>query len=87
VGDLVNFARALRGGKLLDEDHVKDIFGRNFSLAIAGGSPGVNTLFEVQGPYTLVALANLDPPAAVQLAPTLGHMVRRLAGVPAPTPP
>jgi CubicO group peptidase (beta-lactamase class C family) len=86
VGDLVRFANALRAGKLLDAAHVRDVFGEKFALGIAGGSPGVNGLFIVAGPYTLAVLANLDPPAAEQLAPTLGRMVRRAAGVPPPAP-
>lgn len=44
---------------------------------IAGGSPGANGLFQVQGPYTFVVLANLDPPAAERFARTTGRMIRR----------
>jgi CubicO group peptidase (beta-lactamase class C family) len=84
VGDLVRFAAALRAGRLLDAAHLRDVFGERFSLGIAGGSPGVNGLFVVAGPYTLAVLANVDPPAAEQLAPTIGRMVRRAAGLPAP---
>lgn len=82
VGDLVRFANALRAGKLLDAAHTREMFGEQFSLGIAGGSPGVNGLFLVNGPYTFVVLANLDPPAAERFASTVGRMVRRATGPP-----
>ena len=84
VGDLVKFADALRTHRLLDDAHVRDVFGDHFALAIAGGSPGVNGVFMVAGPYTLVVLANLDPPSAEALAMPIGRMVRRAAGIAAP---
>jgi hypothetical protein len=84
AGDLVRFAQALRAGRLLDAEHVRDVFGEHFALGIAGGSPGVNALFVVVGPYTLVVLANFDPPTAERFAPTVGRMLRRAAGVPVP---
>ena len=84
VADLVAFANALRAGKLLDVAHTRALIGDQISLGIAGGSPGVNALLEVSGPYTLVVLSNLDPPAAEQFAQTAGRMIRRASGVPVP---
>jgi CubicO group peptidase (beta-lactamase class C family) len=85
VGDLVKFANALRAHKLLDARWTAQLVGEQVSLGIAGGSPGVNGLLMLAGPYTFVVLANLDPPAAEQLAPMAGGMVRRAAGF-APPP-
>lgn len=80
VRDLVAFANALRAGKLLDSAHTSAMIGDQASLGIAGGSPGVNALLEMSGPYTLVVLSNLDPPAAEQFGQTAGRMIRRAAG-------
>ena len=87
VGDLVRFARAMRAHVLLDASHTDAVIGPGAALGIAGGSPGVNALVELSGPYTLVALANLDPPAAERLAKTVGRMVRLAAGTPPPLGP
>ncbi len=85
VGDLARFARALREGRLLDPEHTRLLPGGGSSFGIAGGSPGVNGLLEMAGPYTLVVLANVDPPAAEQFAKTTGRQVRRAAGEPMTT--
>jgi CubicO group peptidase (beta-lactamase class C family) len=79
VGDLAKFSRALRAGKLKHLAAGQKPSG----LGIAGGSPGVNALLVMHGPYTLAILANLDPPAAERFARTVGSMVRRAAGEPA----
>lgn len=84
VGDLVTFARAMRAHRLLDPAHTDAVIGPGVALGIAGGSPGVNALVEMSGPYTLVALANADPPAAERLAKTAGRMIRRASGGPRP---
>jgi CubicO group peptidase (beta-lactamase class C family) len=52
--DLLRFAQALRGGRL------GPAVG---ALGIAGGAPGINAALEMMGDYTVVVLANLDPPA------------------------
>jgi len=80
AGDLIRFARALRAGRLLDAAHTRALIGEGPGLGIAGGSPGVNALLEISGPYTLVVLANLDPPAAEQFAKTTGRDLRRASG-------
>jgi CubicO group peptidase (beta-lactamase class C family) len=80
VEDLLRFAQALRRFELLYRAHTEAIIGEPAGLGIAGGSPGVNALLELSGPYTLVVLANLDPPAAERLARTTGRMIRRAAG-------
>jgi hypothetical protein len=71
----VRFARALTGGRLLDAAHTPHVLSAG--LGIAGGSPGVNGLLQIEGPYTLAVLANLDPPSAERLIKTSGRMIRR----------
>jgi CubicO group peptidase (beta-lactamase class C family) len=82
VGDLLKFANALRAGKLFNLTRAEGMLRGAPSFGIAGGSPGVNALFQLDGEYTLVVLANLDPPAAERFSRTAGRMVRR-AGNPA----
>lgn len=79
AGDLVRFARALRAGALVRGPDAARFVGPQGSLGIAGGSPGVNALLISQGAYTLVVLANQDPPAAERFARTAGAMIRRAA--------
>jgi hypothetical protein len=53
---------------------------RGFSaLGIAGSSPGVSALLELEGPCVLVVLANTDPPAAGQFMDTTGREIPRAA--------
>ena len=59
VDDLRRFADALRTGKL---------GSGGGGLGIMGGAKGVNASLDMQGEYTVVVLANLDPPAATRLA-------------------
>jgi CubicO group peptidase (beta-lactamase class C family) len=75
VGDLYRFAQALRSGKLGVE--------RGEALGVAGGSPGTSAMLLMLGDWTLVALANLDPPAAERVATHATPWLRR-AGAPAP---
>ncbi|MGE5179369.1 MAG: serine hydrolase, partial [Bacteroidota bacterium] len=75
VDDLYRFAQALRSGKLGVD--------RGEQMGIAGGSPGTNAMLLMLGDWTLVALANLDPPAAERVATRASRWLRR-AGAPAP---
>ena len=71
VADLLAFDNALRERRLLDakttawvlesDDQGPRVRG---GLGVAGGAPGVNALLEANGTWTVVVLANLDPPAA-----------------------
>ncbi|HEU4333696.1 MAG TPA: serine hydrolase [Candidatus Eisenbacteria bacterium] len=72
--DLLKFANALRNGTLLGPEHSARMSG----LGVAGGSPGVNAMLDMIGPYTLVVLANLDPPAAERTASAARGWIRRL---------
>jgi CubicO group peptidase (beta-lactamase class C family) len=81
AADLLRFANALLADKLLPERWTNWVFGdpdtKHRNLGIAGGSPGVNALLEIEPPYTLVVLSNFDPPSAEQI----GQAVRPLLGV------
>jgi len=60
-------------------------------LGVAGGAPGINAELLIEPPYILVVLANMDPPAAEEVAraarPLLGlkpAQERRVATAPEP---
>lgn len=85
AADLLRFANALNAGKLLPERwtnwvFTNDLEGKGRNLGIAGGSPGVNALVEIEPPYTLIVLSNFDPPSAEQI----GQAVRPLLGMQTP---
>ncbi len=80
AADMLRFAHALRQGTLLDAEANDRLVGPHPALGIAGGNPGVNAVFEMDGPYTLVVLANADPPAAERIARDAMRLVRRAAG-------
>lgn len=48
---------------------------KNWNLAIAGGAPGINAVleFEAKSGWTIIVLANLDPPSATSIS----RMIRR----------
>ncbi|HEX7190329.1 MAG TPA: serine hydrolase [Thermoanaerobaculia bacterium] len=81
AADMLRFANALLGGKLLPERWTNWVFGdfdaKQRNLGIAGGAPGMNALLEIEPPYTLIVLSNYDPPSAEQI----GQAVRPLLGV------
>ncbi len=62
--DLLRFTQAVEQGKLP---------GLGGGMGIAGGAPGMNTIVEtgLPGGYTLIALANMDPPAAESIGEEL----------------
>ncbi len=78
LDDMLRFTRALRAGTLLRPETMRDGFaemgpgpGGEVGLGIGGGAPGLNAAVEVNGPYTIIVLANLDPPAAERVASQL----------------
>jgi CubicO group peptidase (beta-lactamase class C family) len=68
--DLFQFERALRGGKLVNEAGTRWWFGgdSNGADVRAGGHPGCNAGVASNGTWTVIVLANIDPPAAETLA-------------------
>lgn len=78
VDDLFRFATALRRSQVLDQETIASGFGQfaldahgHPSLGFAGGAPGINGMAELIGPYTIIVLANLDPPAAERVGARL----------------
>lgn len=82
--DLLAFDEALRQGKLADKAVTAQLLqvaeatpGRSEgSLGIAGGAPGLNAILESSRDWTVVVLANLDPPAARQLGIAIHRQLR-----------
>ena len=81
AADLLAFDTALRTGVLLDAARTGWVLnggpagpGRaRGGLGVAGGAPGINANLESDGAWTIVVLANLDPPAAT----SVGQAIRR----------
>lgn len=92
-GDMLRFDRALRSGKLVaaawaawvltgeepGEAAAPPALDR-LGLGFAGGAPGVNAMYEIAGAWTVIVLANQDPPAAGRLAQALANALRRFDG-------
>jgi D-alanyl-D-alanine carboxypeptidase len=75
VPDLLRFTRDAR--KVLSAAAFAHFIGENPGVGWAGGSPGVNGVIELGGGYTIIVLANYDPPAAEEVAKN----VRQLLGI------
>jgi D-alanyl-D-alanine carboxypeptidase len=81
AADLLALDTSLRDGRLLDAKMTGWVLGGDATgagrarggLSIAGGAPGVNALLESDGEWTIVVLANLDPPAAEQLGTAISR--------------
>ena len=72
--DLLAFDNALRDGRLLNPEQTAWVLGgtattgRNPApLGVAGGSPGTNAILESNGHWTVILLANVDPPLPERL--------------------
>ena len=75
VPDLLRFTRDAR--KVLSPAAFNQMIGEHPGVGWAGGSPGVNGVIELGGGYTIIVLANYDPPAAEEVA----QNVRKLLGI------
>jgi D-alanyl-D-alanine carboxypeptidase len=77
AGDLFRFAQALRKGKLLGD--LKDEWFKG-AMAYAGGAPGINAEIDIDivPDWTIVVLANQDPPMANTVAKKIAIWLRRL---------
>lgn len=74
--DLLRFAQALEAGKL----GVVEAFRSRGGLGIAGGAPGINAVLEDdwKSGWTVIVLANEDPPTAERLAREIRGILRRV---------
>jgi D-alanyl-D-alanine carboxypeptidase len=70
AGDLLKYAEALRHGS------IPDVAASN-GLGIAGGAPGINAVLEQNGPWTVIVLTNLDPPAGEDVGRSLARALSR----------
>lgn len=83
--DLLHFDEALRAGRLADPAQTARLLqvdrvtpGRSAGgLGVAGGAPGINALLESNTDWTVIVLANLDPPAARQLGMAIHRQLSR----------
>ena len=84
VDDLLRFERALRTGRLLPApwaawvltgadpaDPEAEVALASFAGGVAGGAPGVSAVLEISGPWTVIVVANQDPPTAPRTATVL----------------
>ncbi len=87
AADLLAFDNALRERRLLNakmtawvlKAHADSITGARAAgdLSIAGGAPGLNAMLRSDGTWTVIVLANLDPPAAQQVAEAIDRQLHR----------
>jgi hypothetical protein len=70
ASDLLKYSEALRHGG------IPDVAPSN-AIGIAGGAPGINSVLEQNGPWTVIVLSNLDPPAAEDIARPLARALSR----------
>lgn len=85
AADLLRFDNALREGRLANRETTAWVVNsepaapgqRAGGLGIAGGAPGLNATLESEGRWTVVVLANLDPPAAERLGAAIHRQLSR----------
>lgn len=79
--DLLKFSLALQTGKIeLPEGTPvrKTPDGKFSSFGIAGGTPGMNTVLNIQNGYTTIILSNYDPMSAEKIGERISSNLKRL---------
>ena len=66
--DLLMFVKAVKAGRFP---------GTESDLGIAGGAPGINAVVEIRGEWTVIVLANVDPPVGEQLGVMIADALER----------
>ena len=66
--DLLTYMKAVRAGKFPNT---------NPEMGIGGGAPGINAIIETRGEWTVIVLANLDPPAAQAVGAAIADALGR----------
>jgi len=85
AADLLRFRHALVGSKLLDARYTAWVVTNQLpaeapaenrmGIGIAGGGPGVSAALEIGDEYTIIALANIDPPSTSNVTRHLRELV------------
>jgi D-alanyl-D-alanine carboxypeptidase len=70
AADLLAYGEALRRGL------IPDVAPAN-GMGIAGGAPGINSILEQNGAWTVVVLTNLDPPVGEEIGTSLATALSR----------
>jgi CubicO group peptidase (beta-lactamase class C family) len=88
VGDILKFRLAFTGHQLLDPRYTDwvvtsklpehDPNGSGYGIGLAGGAPGVNAHLEIGAEFTVIVLANLDPPSASDVARHLRELIEAI---------
>ena len=66
--DLLTYVKAVKAGRFPNA---------NPEMGIAGGAPGINAIIEARGEWTVIVLANLDPPAAGQVGMAIADALEK----------
>ena len=64
TADLLAYAEVFRSGHISDVESSKD-------MGIAGGAPGINSVLEQNGLWTVIVFSNLDPPVGEDIGRSL----------------
>jgi hypothetical protein len=70
AANLLSYAEALRHGRVPDIAPAK-------GMGIAGGAPGINSVLEQSGSWTVIILSNFDPPVAEDIGTSLARTLSR----------
>ncbi len=68
--DLLRYSEALRTKRI-------PYAPSSNNLSIGGGAPGINAVLQQSGPWTVIVMANLDPPAAEIIGTALARALSR----------